>query len=207
MHASSFGNWGLVLAFVSVASAAACSKDSAPPNDMSVALPDMAMNPDFAASPYAGIICGDGGCDSPNICCVRPSGAAFTPSCEGASTCMGSGTGIAACDGPEDCPSSSNTCCMQVAFMKNPDNTATPQSGTASCVSNCAATVDVTPDTITFNSKLCHKTSDCAGYAGQILGTDLTFDGCCYRTEIDFRFCAPKDQAYRSAGSYFCLDN
>lgn len=213
MRASSFGNWGLRLALALVvggifASASGCGDDDDTAIvDMAATL-DMTAGPDFASSPFAGVQCADMGCNAPSICCIRPTGNVISSTCEGTATCTGAMAGTAACDGPEDCSNASPLCCAAVAFKDNGDGTGVPLAGSSSCTATCPADVqrDETTKKISLVSKLCHQNSDCANFSGTLLGSEFAFDGCCYRTEIDFRFCAPKGKDFQNLGDYFCLD-
>lgn len=182
----------------------ACGDDAG--NDMALAQDLSVYRPDFASSPFAGIHCGEMSCPDAQVCCVRPQGLSFAESCETAMACMSGGAAVV-CDGPEDCAGESGprACCATVAFQRTGPDTAVPKSGDSACVTTCAATVNATMDVIEFKSKLCHLNSDCAGFMGDIYGTSVPFDGCCYRPEIDLRFCAPSDQSYRNIGGYYCL--
>jgi len=175
--------------------------DDRDPADMAVR--DQSVIVDFANSPFAGIHCGDMSCPGETVCCVRPVGASFAQACESVLSCMNGGA-AAVCDGAEDCPNA-NACCASVTFERTGPSTAVPKSGTSACTAGCAASVFADQQEITFNSKLCHVNSDCVGYMGDIYGTQVPFDGCCYRPEIDLRFCAPSDKSYRDIGGYYCL--
>lgn len=165
---------------------------------------DFSASADFASSPFAGVHCGDMSCPGSTVCCVRPEGASFGETCETPMACM-TGGAAAICDGSEDCPAEKQSCCASVSFMRVGQG-AVPLGGSSACVSDCAASVFADTATISFNSKLCHVTTDCAGYMGDLYGSQIPFDGCCYRPEIDLRFCAPKDKSYSSIGGYYCLD-
>jgi len=168
--------------------------------------PDMAKMFDLTGQDFAGVRCGAVVCQSTEVCCVRPVGAAFKESCIAGTDC-GPGAAPATCDGPEDCMTGEG-CCAQVSFQVPDGGTvAQPQSGAAACNLTCNAEVTggAATGTTNFTSKLCHTPTDCADYVGEILGGTVKFDGCCYRPEVDFHFCAPDDVSYETAGGYKCL--
>jgi len=191
---------------VAIALACGACGDDDGKSDLSLGKDFSAAAVDFANSPFAGVHCGDMSCPDQQVCCVRPSGQSFHEACESTVSCMAGGA-AAVCDGSEDCPAGMTDCCAQVMFMRTGPNTAVPSGGSSACVNACAASVLADSNTITFNSKLCHLNSDCNGFMGDIYGTQVPFDGCCYRPEIDLRFCAPSDPSYKNIGGYYCLMN
>jgi hypothetical protein len=168
--------------------------------------PDMAKVFDLANLDFKGVGCGNMTCSPTETCCVTPVGAAFQSMCRAGTSC-GSGSAAALCDGPEDCMNGEG-CCAQVVFDV-PDGGGTgpmPQSGMAGCGAMCPAEVlGGGLNRTDFKSKLCHSPTDCAEYYGEIFGGMVKFDGCCSRPEVKFKFCAPDDQSYKTAGGYTCL--
>jgi hypothetical protein len=175
--------------------------------DMTPLPPDMIKVFDLAAADLLGVRCGMVVCPMNTTCCVEPMGASFSETCTLGTMC-GPGTAPALCDGPEDCPMMPNMgCCASVEFQVPPGGgTAMPTTGQAQCNTNCPAIVEGDGmGKTTFKSKLCHSTADCADYVGEIFGGTVKFDGCCYRSEVSFTFCAPDDSSYKTAGGYKCL--
>lgn len=189
-----------------------CGDDNSSNNDLS-AIPDLRPPPpdmakvfDLSNVDFKGVKCGNLVCNPGETCCVRPVGASFQEMCMAGTSC-GPGAAAALCDGPEDCPAGSGQgCCAQVVFeVTDAGGVAQPQSGEAACMPMCPAEVTGGGGRTDFHSKLCHTPSDCAEYYGEIFGGMVKFDGCCSRPEVGFRFCAPDDKSYETAGGYTCL--
>ncbi len=178
---------------------------------------DLAMKPpgDGAVlGDLKGVSCGNESCTSTQQCCVQSTGGMnFSAMCVAPGQCADGGL-VAACDGPEDCPSSDQGCCVDVnvafgGMSMNPSG-----SGGASCMATCQAFADINTDTGVANIKsaLCHQPSDCAGLVGDvnlpILGMqkDQAFSACCSASQggATLTFCAPEIAA--TFGSSFGIE-
>lgn len=185
-----------LLCALSLAAVPSCNEDTLGiMSDLSL-LPDLSPTSDMAMRVPDGVSCGQQTCNAPQVCCIR-AGANNTvlTMCSAPGTC-GDGGAEAMCDGPEDCAATSPNCCATAKFMLSSMDAgaATPTAADSSCLASCVPSVDLQAGEL--HTKLCHVAEDCVGYAGNVLGLNANFDGCCTSQRApNVHFCAPKQYA------------
>jgi hypothetical protein len=162
-------------------------------NDLSMSV-DLLKGPDMTMLVPNGVSCGNQTCAVGSVCCVTPGSGSANFMCKSSGSC-GDGGATLACDGPEDCSSSSPDCCATAKFMLGQGDMGgvTPQGADAMCTADaaCPASVDLTAGEL--HTKLCHTAGDCVGYSGMLpLVGAADFNGCCTSAQAPgIQFCAP----------------
>jgi hypothetical protein len=149
---------------------------AAPTHDLAISSNSDASS--SGASDMDSVACGSMTCGAGVECCITPNNGSPTYACMAQ---CGSGTIAASCDGPEDC--TSGTCCANIALSGS------SPSGDAMCSSstNTCSTGNLNIGTMSITTKLCHQTTDCAGYQGNF----GAFTSCCAYPGVSYSFCAP----------------
>lgn len=128
------------------------------PSDMIGAARDMSrLPPDMMST--MGVACGTMVCSGfAADCCINNTG----PHCVNGTVTGCTNGPLFACDGPEDCPSSGESCCLQYSNSSKPDG--------SGCLVSCPA------------EALCHTAADCPKGVGYI--------ACCPGPQGQYGFCS-----------------
>jgi hypothetical protein len=127
-------------------------------------------------------------CQSPQACCLTqdPFGN-WQAMC--ATSCPDGGV-FTQCTGPSDCTQQTPDCCFTVALSGDMDGSIMSSGGGAMCTSDCPGGLN--NGNSSFQTKLCHQTSDCTGYTGDFGMGSEPFDGCCTSPRAPgVHFCSP----------------
>jgi hypothetical protein len=166
---------------------------------------DLTPGPDLAMRMPNGVACGGSlTCPVGQDCCISfannmATGAMCVAS---ASQCMGA---TLACDGPEDCPMTGQTCCATVDIVGMGDAAGTITGGNSKC-NSCSPAFT----TGTLTTRLCHVPADCNNFSFGAGGFKLDFNKCCSNgmgSGGGIQFCAPDPAVLTGLGvnaAYTC---